>query len=144
MMVAVKTERDEGEMKEPSRARRAFLQVIVAWILLLLAAVTAWMGALTFTFMATEELKIMNIEFGGTGVNKWVAVTANNTGTATVTISEAWINNAKQSITDTPLSANQGTVFNMTYSWTTGENYQVKLVSSKGNQFVYSTVAPMS
>ena len=131
------------------KSKKALSPVVASIILIAVTvavsiAVAAWMGALTFTFMATEEIKITNIQFGGGGAN--IAVTVNNTGTSAVTINEAWVNNFKVPDTSPPLPksipANSGIVLNMTSSWTAGNNYQAKLLSSKGNQFVYSAVAP--
>jgi flagellin-like protein len=119
--------------------------ILIAVTVAVSIAVAAWMGALTFTFMATEQVQVTNISFGTT----WIAVTVNNTGTSPVTINEAWVNNVKQSSTNPALpqniGANLGIVLNMTsYTVVNGNNYQVKLVSSKGNQFLYSAVAPSS
>jgi len=121
--------------------------ILIAVTVAVSIAVAAWMGALTFTFMATEQIQITNMAFGSAGSGSWVAVTVNNTGTSPVTINEAWINNAKQTSFDTALprniAANGGIIINMTsVTLVNGNNYQVKLVSSKGNQFLYSAVAP--
>ena len=118
--------------------------ILIAVTVAVSIAVAAWMGALTFTFMATEQVQITNIAFGSSSI----AVTVNNTGTSPVTINEAWVNNVKQTIftpTDAlpkDVAANKGYVLNMTYTVVNGNNYQVKLVSSKGNQFMYSAYAP--
>jgi deoxyribose-phosphate aldolase len=107
------------------------------------------MGALTFQFTATEQINITNMNFDVT--NKRIIVTANNTGTTSVTINEAWVNNAKQtSVKDDALNnlpvtidANKGKVFNITMSsMSQGYAYQVKLISSKGNAFLYTGTAP--
>jgi flagellin-like protein len=132
------------------KSKKALSPVVASIILIAVTvavsiAVAAWMGALTFTFTATEQIQITNMQFGPTGTNSWIAVTINNTGTSPVTINEAWVNNVKQTVSELPktISANSGWVLNITnYSVTTGANYQVKLVSSKGNQFLYSAVAP--
>jgi flagellin-like protein len=132
------------------KSKKALSPVVASIILIAVTvavsiAVAAWMGALTFTFTATEQIQITNMQFGPAGTNSWIAVTINNTGTSPVTINEAWVNNVKQTVSELPktISANSGWVLNITnYSVTTGANYQVKLVSSKGNQFLYSAVAP--
>jgi hypothetical protein len=103
----------------------------------------AFMDASTnFTFMATEQIQITNMEFG----TSWIAVTVNNTGTSPVTINEAWINNVKKTTTTPSLPsnipANGGMLLNITTTVVNGNNYQVKLVSSKGNQFLYTGTAP--
>lgn len=133
--------------------RKALSPVVASIILIAVTvavsiAVAAWMGALTFTFMGTEQIQITNMSFGPSG-NSWVAVTVNNTGTSPVTINEAWVNNVKYATTNPTLpkniDANGGVVLNITsITIANGNNYQVKLVSSKGNQFYYSAVAPTS
>jgi flagellin-like protein len=131
------------------KSRKALSPVVASIILIAVTvavsiAVAAWMGALTFTFMATEQIQITNMSFG----TSWIAVTVNNTGTSPVTVNEAWVNNVKQSTFNPSnalpqnIAANAGYVLNITTTVTNGNNYQVKLVSSKGNQFLYSAVAP--
>ena len=123
--------------------------ILIAVTVAVSIAVAAWMGALTFSFTATEQVNITNMNFDVT--NRRIVVTANNTGTTSVTINEAWVNSVKQtSVLDDTLanlpvtiSANQGKVFNITLtSMSQGYSYQVKLVSSKGNTFLYTATAP--
>jgi flagellin-like protein len=138
------------------KSRKALSPVVASIILIAVTvavsiAVAAWMGALTFTFMATEQLQITNMGFkvgAGTG---WISVTINNTGTSPATLNEAWVNNVKKTTTTPSLpsggtiAANKGLVLNITsLTVAAGSNYQVKLVSSKGNQFMYSAYAPSS
>jgi homoserine dehydrogenase len=109
-------------------------------------AALMWMGTLTFTFMATEQVQITNVQFGGADVNKYVVIMARNTGTDTITISEVQINGVKQNMITPPLpqtiSANAELALNVTYTWITGCNYDFKLLTSKGNQFQYMASAP--
>jgi archaeal type IV pilus assembly protein PilA len=120
--------------------------ILIAVTVAVSIAVAAWMGALTFTFMATEQVQITNIAFGPSSTSSWIAVTVNNTGTSPVTINEAWVNNNKMTTTTPTLpqniAANGGLLLNLTTAVSNGYNYNVKLVSSKGNQFSYSAVAP--
>jgi len=133
------------------KSRKALSPVIAAIILIAVTvavsiAVAAWMGALTFTFMGTEELKITNVEFLTAGNNANISVTMQNTGTSPVTINEIWVNNNKEWTGSTTISANsQETVkVPVTGGWNNGYNYQVKVVTSKGNQFYYTATAPSS
>ena len=115
--------------------------ILIAVTVAVSIAVAAWMGALTVGFMSTEEVKITGMTFTSTAT----ALTVNNMGTSPVTISEAWVNNLQQSTVsglDESISANSGTQIVITTSVTDGNNYQVKLVSSKGNNFLYTAVAP--
>jgi len=134
------------------RSRKALSPVVASIILIAVTvavsiAVAAWMGALTFQFTATEQLNITNMNFDIT--NKIIMVTANNTGTTTITVNEAWVNNLKQTNTNPalptnpPIGANSGLALNITMtSLSPGYSYQVKLVSSKGNAFLYTATAP--
>ena len=99
----------------------------------------------TYIFMATEQVQITNLSFQ-VGTPGSALVIANNTGTTTVTINEVWVNNVKQT-TVSPLlpksiSANSGVAFNITLNISAGYTYQFKLVTSKGNAFLYTATAP--
>jgi len=127
------------------KSKKALSPVVASIILIAVTvavsiAVAAWMGALTFTFMGTEELKITNIEFltGGTQVN----VTMQNTGTSPITINEIWVNDVIKWTTGGTVPANGQLEVTVTSAWQDGYNYEVKVVTSKGNQFYYSAVAP--
>ncbi len=131
------------------RTKRKALSPVVASIILIAVtvavsiAVAAWMGALTFTFMATEELKITNVEFitGGSLVN----VTMQNTGTTPITVEEIRINQGSNLLSsDVTVAANAVVEQQVSYSWTQGNAYQIKVQTSKGNQYYYNANAPTS
>jgi flagellin-like protein len=132
-------------MKNFRRSKKALSPVVASIILIAVTvavsiAVAAWMGALTVGFMGTEELKITSMSFP-TGQIK---IVANNTGTTSVTINEFWVNGVKQTYTPQTVDANEGVAATVSYSWTAGDNYQVKLISAKGNTFMYTAIAPAS
>ncbi len=114
--------------------------ILIAVTVAVSIAVAAWMGALTFTFMATEQIKITDVVFATNTIRVYVK----NTGTSPVTITKAWINGADQSISSFTVSANSQYILNMTYSWTAGNTYEVKLQSSSGNAFYRTETAPTS
>ena len=122
--------------------------ILIAVTVAVSIAVAAWMGALTFTFMGTEELKITNVEFTGAS-NNLVNITLQNTGTSPITVTEIHISGGASSSgdllsSDETISANSQEEVSVSYSWTAGSNYQIRVVTSKGNQFYYSAVAPTS
>ena len=133
------------------RSRKALSPVVASIILIAVTvavsiAVAAWMGALTFNFMATEQLKITNLAFPATNT---VTITMLNTGTNPLTISEVHVNNGPNLIsTASPpwttgvVAANTNLIENFTSSWVNGAQYEVELKSSKGNQFTYTATAP--
>jgi flagellin-like protein len=139
------------------RSRKALSPVVASIILIAVTvavsiAVAAWMGALTFNFMATEQGQITNLSFSTSPSS--VLITFNNTGTNPITINEVWINNNKQTgtlswtgtSTGTTINGNSGATCNVTSTTgvtiTAGSQYEVKLVSSKGNTFVRTMSAP--
>ena len=137
------------------RSRKALSPVVASIILIAVTvavsiAVAAWMGALTFNFMATEQGQVTNLIFT-TGTPGNVVVTFQNTGTTPITISEAWVNNHKQAMsggsTGLPLTVpgnnvTQLTIVPDTLDFAAGAQYEVKLLSSKGNTFVRTMSAP--
>ncbi len=129
------------------KSKKALSPVVASIILIAVTvavsiAVAAWMGALTFTFMGTEELKITNVEFitGGATIN----VTMQNTGTSPITVDEIWVGSTKAWSTGQTISANSQAEITVTHSWSNGANYQIKALTAKGNQFYYNAVAPSS
>lgn len=100
-----------------------------------------------------EQINITNMNFQvGDATHGSIQIIANNTGTSAVTINEAWVNNVKvasANIATVPagglpasIAANTGLALNITMAVTNGYSYQVKLVSSKGNSFLYTATAP--
>jgi len=117
--------------------------ILIAVTVAVSIAVAAWMGALTFTFMATEQIKITDLVFVS-GTTEYIRAYIKNTGTSPVTITKAWINGAEQSISSFTVSANSQYILNMTYNWDSGSTYEVKLQSSSGNAFYRTETAPSS
>ncbi len=132
-------------MKKLLKNKKALSPVVAAIILIAVTvavsiAVAAWMGALTFTFMGTEELKITNVEFLS---EDHVNITLQNTGTSPITINEIHISGSSNLLgSPITLPANTQQEVQVTYTWQNGYNYEVKVVTSKGNQFYYTATAP--
>ena len=131
------------------RSRKALSPVVASIILIAVTvavsiAVAAWMGALTFNFMSTEQLKITNVQFGPAYTT--INVTMQNTGTSPVTITELHVNNAAANYLGsqvTVLANSQNTTtISYTPTWVNGAQYEIELKSSKGNQFTYTATAP--
>lgn len=133
------------------KSRKALSPVVATIILIAVTvavsiAVAAWMGALTFTFTATEQLQITQVEFVSDGK---VNVTLQNTGTAPITVTEIHIAGGSTPsgdllASDVTVPANSQKEVQVSFTWSPGSNYQVRVVTSKGNQFYYSAVAPSS
>ena len=135
-------------MKNFARSKKALSPVVASIILIAVTvavsiAVASWMGALTFGFMGTEEVKITSVQF--TAGNN-VVISVFNQGTSGVTISEVSINGQTYPATYNPanaglVSANEKVTVTVPFNWALGGNYQVKIQTTKGNVFMYSAVA---
>ena len=79
-----------------------------------------------------------------------IAVTIKNTATSSVAIQEVWVNSAQQlnanldvdHQTTFSIAANGVTTLTISnYAWTAGDNYQIKIVTAKGNVFMKNALA---
>ncbi len=140
------------------KSRKALSPVVASIILIAVTvavsiAVAAWMGALSFNFMATEQAQVTNLQFDTTA--NTIKATFQNTGTTAITIKEVWINNVQYTADatwSTYTSTVTGTISGNSYeectinpsllTITPGNQYEVKLVSSKGNTFVRTMTCP--
>jgi hypothetical protein len=103
-------------------------------------AVATWMGALTMGLIDTEQLQITSVSFPSGGT---VSITLKNLGTSPITIAGTYINGGNNLLTSSvTLQANGDTTQAVGYDWETGDSYQVRIITSKGNQFMYNVVAP--
>ena len=138
-------------MRKLLKSRKALSPVVAAIILIAVTvavsiAVAAWMGALTFTFMTTEELQVQGCTFDA-GPPKKIKMTVQNTGTADLTISKFKIGTTTKKLEEAGsapvlvLQGETGTV-EFEYDWSAGYTYDIYLISATGKQFPYRAVAP--
>ena len=151
-------------MRKLWRSRKALSPVIAAIILIAVTvavsiAVAAWMGALSFTFMATEQISFTGIDWYEDGVSGNITLCnlkVKNSGTSILTIGTVKVNNVEidpTSWTTTPpdtttLDANEEVTLNIpppgtaTY-YARGGNYAFTVVTAKNNAFgPYTASAP--
>ena len=97
--------------------------ILIAVTVAVSIAVAAWMGALTVGFMGSSSININSVGFSGTNV---VTLTCKNTGTQSVTIASAKVNNAPVVIASgnmtTSAAGDSGTLV-LTYTWYAGNPY---------------------
>jgi len=141
-------------MKRLFKSRKALSPVVAAIILIAVTvavsiAVAAWMGALTFTFMQTEELKFTAYTWDSSSPYQWIRITVKNTGSSDLSISEVRVNDAAaldDGIT-VPYSLAAGAVVTLnvtrTNDYTSGVKYEFTVVTASGNTFgPYIKTAP--
>jgi flagellin-like protein len=130
------------------KSKKALSPVVASIILIAVTvavsiAVAAWMGALTFTFMGTEQLTISKIRWSAG--NTQFIITVNNTGTKDITINQILVNYAGVTgaisptlpyiLKATGTSAQKSVTLTVTYTYSNGTNYDISVVSSSGYKF---------
>jgi flagellin-like protein len=140
------------KMKKLWKGKKALSPVVAAIILIAVTvavsiAVAAWMGALTFTFMSTEQLEIQGASFGGTAgaANNTITVAVKNTGTSDLTVAsyKLGVGGTSVDITDVEvLQGATGSVVCTATDWDSGTTYDIYLITSSGKQFPYRATAP--
>ena len=128
-------------MKKLLKSKKALSPVVAAIILIAVTvavsiAVAAWMGALTFSFMGgTEQVDIEHITWTD---STHFTIQFKNTGTASVTVDRVTVNQVSKTTNATlPEAVTAGTrkYYLVTFTWTAGDNYDIAVVTSKGNAF---------
>ena len=120
--------------------------ILIAVTVAVSIAVAAWMGALTFSFMGTEQVTVQRISWTwGISGSRNFAITVNNTGTKDVTISQILVNYAGVTGAITPAlpyilkatgtTAQKSVIFTVTYDYSNGTNYDISVVTSDNYKF---------
>jgi flagellin-like protein len=140
-------------MRRLFKSKKALSPVVASIILIAVTvavsiAVAAWMGALTFTFMKTEEIKITSMTFP-TGTQN-ITLSIKNPGTSKVTISSVSINDGAVTVSNTApvcpfdvaAGATQTLKIALGSAVTAGNKYKVTLLSATGTTVAaYETTA---
>jgi flagellin-like protein len=129
------------------KSKKALSPVVASIILIAVTvavsiAVAAWMGALTFTFMGTEQLTVRKISWtwGAVGSRSF-KIYVNNTGTKDVTINQVLVNYVGVVGTKVSpalpyiLKTTQYVALIVTYDYTNGTNYDISVVTSDNYKF---------
>ena len=120
--------------------------ILIAVTVAVSIAVAAWMGALSVGFMGTEQLSITYARIDETTrTNVYLNVT--NSGSSSVVLTNAVVNDVSVSINSTSVPGNTKTkeiLIDITNlgTWVDGNTYNFRLTSQKGNTFPYTAVAP--
>jgi flagellin-like protein len=128
------------------RSRKALSPVVASIILIAVTvavsiAVAAWMGALTFSFMGTEQLRISKITWNWDATpTRTFVINVNNTGTKDMTINQVLVNYGSSGVTQPPslpliLKATESASLTVAYAYTNGTNYDISVASSSGYKF---------
>jgi len=130
-----------------TRNKKALSPVVASIILIAVTvavsiAVAAWMGALSFSFMGTEQVRIPKLN--------WTPMTGftiniTNSGTKDVTISQIQVNYGTTGVTQPtglPMQLKTGTsaVFDVVFAYTNGTAYDISAVTASGYKFTDNLV----
>jgi flagellin-like protein len=139
-------------LKKMKKNAKALSPVVASIILIAVTvavsiAVAAWMGALVVGQMDTEQIQMGTPTFAADSVS----ISIKNAGTSPLVISAVYLNGEDvTSDLNTPLptampyslNENAAYTFNFTATITTGNNYEIKVVTAKNNPFVTTAIAP--
>jgi len=127
------------------RSRKALSPVVASIILIAVTvavsiAVAAWMGALTFSFMGTEQLRISKITWNWDANPRTFVINVNNTGTKDMTINQVLVNYGSSGVTQPTslpliLKATESASLTVIYAYTNGTSYDISVASSSGYKF---------
>lgn len=122
--------------RKNDKAQNLFTASVLFIVLMVVVSIAV--NALTETHARppalTEELSITSVTFSQ---GNTIDVVVNNSGTLDSGIVEVWINNEKQAFTINPpigtFLPNASIHVLMTYPYANGTNYDIKIVSNRGN-----------
>jgi archaeal type IV pilus assembly protein PilA len=137
--------------KMNTRSRKALSPVVASIILIAVTvavsiAVAAWMGALSFNFMNTEQGQITYMTVN---TDNTITVTFKNSGTSAITIESGYVNNVPATpvplapTTSLAVPGNTVAYFSLPATYAPGYQYEVKLVSAAGHTFSSTVTAPV-
>ncbi|UCH32228.1 MAG: hypothetical protein JSV05_02230 [Candidatus Bathyarchaeota archaeon] len=142
----------ETEMKRLLKSRKALSPVVAAIILIAVTvavsiAVAAWMGALTFTFMQTEQFNVVSATFNGASGNSTNSVTLRiqNTGSSSFTIDTAATVNGESKTLAGTVTIDNGNSADVTIpnvGWSDGLQYSFDLLTTQGTKITWVANAP--
>ena len=129
-------------MRKIFKSKKALSPVVAAIILIAVTvavsiAVAAWMGALTFTFMKTEAVEVLDYSWDTVSTPRaYIDLKIKNTGTGTTTINEIRANNAVTAL-NTTATLEPGDIawIKVTYSFSAGTRYEFTMVAASGTRF---------
>ena len=132
------------------RNRRALSPVISGIILIAVSVTVAmaaatYLGSMSFSFMATEEININNCQWAED--SSFADLTVTNFGTSKVTLESAKINNNDASSVsfisgDANLEAGEMVIMRVYHSFSPNTKYQFSVSTSKSHSFLYISTAP--
>ena len=141
-------------MKKLLKSKKALSPVVAAIILIAVTvavsiAVAAWMGALTLTFMKTEELKITGVTFQEVvNATNTATITCTNTGADTLTVSSVTVDEVSANRTygsyfetDGSLAKGKSGTITVSLDWQSGSKYTFAVLTTSGNKYPYTTTA---
>ena len=108
--------------------------ILIAVTVAVSIAVAAWMGALSFNFMGTEQMQFTNSAIGTANAN----ITVRNSGSGDLSIQEVRVDGNTAAISITPpylLVKGNSVTITVTKSFSSGVQYEFTVITTKGNTF---------
>jgi flagellin-like protein len=117
--------------------------ILIAVTVAVSIAVAAWMGALSFNFMNTEQLSFTNYKWtsGNSTAVSYFVFTVKNTGSTDLTVAEARVDGVVPPTTNCtawPLAKGQSVAIQVDLApanFTSSIQYEFTVITAKGNTF---------
>lgn len=89
-----------------------------------------------------RAIEIENIGFENTVDGKYVNVTLTNMSNLSITMNEVSINNAYNWTISETIPPSETRTIGLQLNWSAAYSYQVKVVTSEGDEYIYTATAP--
>ena len=120
--------------------------ILIAVTVAVAIAATTWLGSMTFSFMATEEIHLSSCQWAEDA--SYADLTVKNFGTSVVTLQSAQVSNVDASSIsfvsgDSTLSAGDEAIMRVYFDYSSKTKYQFSVSTSKGQKFFYISTSPL-
>ncbi len=118
--------------------------ILIAVTVAVSIAVAAWMGALSFSFMGTEQLTLSKLNWSGS--NDGFVLNVTNSGTKDLTITQVQVNYAAVNASGLPMTLKTTSGINSApltvtnFAYVNGTSYDISVVTANGYKFTSNFV----
>ena len=120
--------------------------ILIAVTVAVAIAATTYLGSISISFMATEEIAITNCQWAPD--SSYADLTVKNFGTSKVQLQSVKINNNQASSIsiisgDSTINAGEEAILRAFFDYSTQKKYQFSVATSKGTEFFFYSTSPL-
>ncbi len=131
----------EGRLKKRAVSPVIATIILVAVAITVSVAVAYWMGDIASQYTKFESAKIVSIDYTS---NHTITVKIKNIGTTLMNITEVMVGDDTKPFNGTCIieKDKETTLIIFNAEWTSGQKYQITILTSIENRYVKKTIAP--